>query len=508
PSSHFSRSALPSAATLWGGAPRPPLLPTPPFRPPSAAGGFPGMQSSFAPSTFLGGGFGRPYFAAGTSHVQHHQQQQHQHHQQHRFNDRGRGFAFSRGRGRGSGRGRGGGGDRGGAAEVSPWHCCNRDFRSESELERHKSEHAKCWVADCPFTASQELIELHFVHQHRTGLANQILQADCDTWRQERRKNFPTAERAEAKRREAAAREARGEVVQQRQFGRMGGGGGGRGGGGWRGRGAGGGRGGGRGWGQHRGGRGSHQQILSSANAAEFGAADSEADARHRDPLSACLVESESDDEDPCTRNAGVDNPDGKTEMLIGDVEDPEADAPPTVLSSLAANYASSASMSADSTEADLDDSMEKEKDKQRPEGGPVESLSCGQSRRHVDAALMLHRRRERLMQEPAMRLRRPALLEMLLSRHIRHERNLLFQCVRYICSTDFLNSDAPTIDKSAAPAHRIDVEAAAETDDGKVDDAAPEFDCDDVEWEAADEEAGMATDEDGDEAGSDEASS
>uniref|UniRef100_A0A1I8GX92 C2H2-type domain-containing protein n=1 Tax=Macrostomum lignano TaxID=282301 RepID=A0A1I8GX92_9PLAT len=361
------------------------------------------MQNSFAPSTFLGGGFGRPHFAA----------------------------------------------------EVSPWHCCNRDFRSESELERHKSEHAKCWVADCPFTASQELIELHFVHQHRTGLANQILQADCDTWRAKisQQPNGPKRNDARRRRERRAANLA--------------------------------------GW------------------AAEAAAAGEDAGpAAVVAGVSIEAAESESDDDDAGTRNAGVDNPDGKTEMLIGDVEDPEADAPPTVLSSLAANYASSASMSADSTEADLDDSIEKEKDKQRPEGGPVESLSCGQSRRHVDAALMLHRRRERLMQEPAMRLRRPALLEMLLSRHIRHERNLLFQCVRYVCSTDFLNSDAPTIDKSAAPAHRTDAGAAAETDDAKVDDAAPEFDCDDVEWEAADEEADMATDEDGDEAGCDEASS
>jgi len=56
--------------------------------------------------------------------------------------------------------------------------------------------------------------------------------------------------------------------------------------------------------------------------------------------------------------------------------------------------------------------------------------------------ALTLHWRRSRCMAEPGARLQRPALLEMLLARDIRHERNLLLQCVRYMCAHEFFRAD------------------------------------------------------------------
>lgn len=86
------------------------------------------------------------------------------------------------------------------------------------------------------------------------------------------------------------------------------------------------------------------------------------------------------------------------------------------------------------------------------------------------------------------MRLRRPALLEMLLARHIRHERNLVFQCLRYVCANGFFE---PAAEQTVKEDDAVDVVEAKPTDQ--------DADCQlaDIEWdEDADDAAELLSDE------------
>lgn len=65
-----------------------------------------------------------------------------------------------------------------------------------AEYKQHVSEHATFGIDGCSYTAHQDILEKHIMHQHLTGFYNRIVQGnspeDIEKWRQERRKNFPT----------------------------------------------------------------------------------------------------------------------------------------------------------------------------------------------------------------------------------------------------------------------------------------------------------------------------
>lgn len=111
--------------------------------------------------------------------------------------------------------------------ENNKFSCdiCERGFKTEEKYKEHTDGHVKCTYKDCTYVAAPKLVQLHVRMQHYSGLAKKIWslesQEDIEKWRAERRKNFPTAENIEKKRALGAEKRARGEVLETKEFGKM-----------------------------------------------------------------------------------------------------------------------------------------------------------------------------------------------------------------------------------------------------------------------------------------------
>lgn len=87
---------------------------------------------------------------------------------------------------------------------------CNRTFHSQYLLERHLQEHVKCPFPECHLSAHPKAIERHIDNQHLlVNFAN--LQIDDEAWIAERKRRFPTSERAELRRAQQLEKTKRGE---------------------------------------------------------------------------------------------------------------------------------------------------------------------------------------------------------------------------------------------------------------------------------------------------------
>ncbi|CAL1293237.1 unnamed protein product [Larinioides sclopetarius] len=108
-----------------------------------------------------------------------------------------------------------------------PYACdtCDRAFAVEQELKFHLSEHIKCSAENCDFEAHPKIVFLHKKMQHETGYAeaiNKLKDAEeIAKWRAERKRRFPTAENIRKRKAEQAEKEARGEVIETKDFGKM-----------------------------------------------------------------------------------------------------------------------------------------------------------------------------------------------------------------------------------------------------------------------------------------------
>ncbi|KAJ8682781.1 hypothetical protein QAD02_018573 [Eretmocerus hayati] len=104
--------------------------------------------------------------------------------------------------------------------ETNNLYCemCDREFISEEKLEQHIQEHEVCNVDGCTFTAHPKIVEKHISMQHYTGLyqrmKNCMNEEDIEKWIAERKRRYPTA--ANISRQEAAQQEKveRGEVIE------------------------------------------------------------------------------------------------------------------------------------------------------------------------------------------------------------------------------------------------------------------------------------------------------
>nr|XP_045610437.1 nuclear fragile X mental retardation-interacting protein 1-like [Procambarus clarkii] len=89
---------------------------------------------------------------------------------------------------------------------------CNRSFYSQQRLDEHLKEHVECPFPECRLSAHIKIIDQHINNQHMLiNFAN--LQIDDDTWIAERKKRFPTAQRAELRRAEQMEKIKRGEKL-------------------------------------------------------------------------------------------------------------------------------------------------------------------------------------------------------------------------------------------------------------------------------------------------------
>lgn len=80
---------------------------------------------------------------------------------------------------------------------------CDRGFPNAVILEKHKNQHEKCNIDGCGFVAHPKIITKHIQMQHSTGLYKKIAKLnnpeEIKTWREERRRNYPTQANIEKK---------------------------------------------------------------------------------------------------------------------------------------------------------------------------------------------------------------------------------------------------------------------------------------------------------------------
>ncbi|XP_063358392.1 FMR1-interacting protein NUFIP1 [Cydia amplana] len=78
---------------------------------------------------------------------------------------------------------------------------CDRGFRTPDILEKHKQQHQKCNIDGCQFIAHPKVITKHIQMQHASGLYKKIAKLqdpeEIRKWREERKMKYPTKENVE-----------------------------------------------------------------------------------------------------------------------------------------------------------------------------------------------------------------------------------------------------------------------------------------------------------------------
>lgn len=103
---------------------------------------------------------------------------------------------------------------------------CDRDFRSEDLLQEHKSQHQRCGIDGCKFVGHEIIVNKHIQMQHSTGLYERLKNLetpeDISKWREERKKRYPTKANIELRQLMQEERNKRGEKLNnsKARFGR------------------------------------------------------------------------------------------------------------------------------------------------------------------------------------------------------------------------------------------------------------------------------------------------
>lgn len=96
--------------------------------------------------------------------------------------------------------------------------ACDRGFTDQPELSAHLAEHTVCEREGCLFSACPQLVALHVKLQHDTGFIRRCPGAaddDAVEWRRQRRLRYPTLKNIEVKKAVQAELHARREVLEE-----------------------------------------------------------------------------------------------------------------------------------------------------------------------------------------------------------------------------------------------------------------------------------------------------
>ncbi|XP_077988069.1 FMR1-interacting protein NUFIP1-like [Glandiceps talaboti] len=332
--------------------------------------------------------------------------------------------------------------------KILPFYCesCERGFKTQEKLNEHNQEHVKCKGKDCKFEAHWKVVRIHYQNQHGPGskkIGRLETPEEISKWREARKRLYPTIANMAKKREEGIRRQQSGQVLKTKTFGKMG-----------------------------RSNRGGNQQgerfqggnvrgrqnkrfhpkdstdisgeSTTSPKKARLDMQDNNKDhvtKSHNltsDPMSYILEDGESPDE--------VSNKVSPSQSTSDKVKKRSSSA----LGALAANYGSDSDQSEEENQDENKPMPSPPKERQN-EGKPGTSQQLGRqgwknkrqrgrnkkrggNRQNDNGKEQVNR------QVINGRKTKQTLLEMLLAPEIRHERNVILQCVRYLRRNNFFN--------------------------------------------------------------------